>query len=105
MAEIQALVENGTINDKLARQVFEGVIGGEGSPVEVVATRELAIVSDEGALAAAVNEAINANPDIVDKIKSGKVQAAGALIGSVMKQMRGQADAARVRELILEKLS
>jgi aspartyl-tRNA(Asn)/glutamyl-tRNA(Gln) amidotransferase subunit B len=105
VAEIQALVENGTINDKLARQVFEGVIGGEGSPVEVVATRELAIVSDEGALAAAVNEAINANPDIVDKIKSGKVQAAGALIGSVMKQMRGQADAARVRELILEKLS
>jgi aspartyl-tRNA(Asn)/glutamyl-tRNA(Gln) amidotransferase subunit B len=104
VAEIQALVENGTINDKLARQVFEGVIAGEGSPVEVVAARRLAIVADEGALAAAVNEAINANPDIVDKIKSGKVQAAGALIGSVMKQMRGQADAARVRELILEKI-
>jgi aspartyl-tRNA(Asn)/glutamyl-tRNA(Gln) amidotransferase subunit B len=104
VAEIQALVENGTINDKLARQVFEGVIAGEGSPAEVVAARQLAIVSDEGALAAAVNEAINANPDIVDKIKSGKVQAAGALIGSVMKQMRGQADAARVRELILEKI-
>ena len=104
VAEIQALLEKGTINDKLARQVFEGVISGEGSPTEVVAGRQLAIVSDEGALAAAVNEAINANPDIVDKIKSGKVQAAGALIGSVMKQMRGQADAARVRELILEKI-
>jgi aspartyl-tRNA(Asn)/glutamyl-tRNA(Gln) amidotransferase subunit B len=104
VAEIQALVEKGTINDKLARQVFEAVIAGEGSPAEVVAARELAIVSDELALAAAVNEAINANPDIVDKIKSGKVQAAGALIGSVMKQMRGQADAARVRELILEKI-
>jgi aspartyl-tRNA(Asn)/glutamyl-tRNA(Gln) amidotransferase subunit B len=104
VAEIQALVEKGTINDKLARQVFEGVIAGEGSPAEVVAARDLAIVSDEAALAAAVNEAINANPDIVDKIKSGKVQAAGALIGSVMKQMRGQADAARVRELILEKI-
>ena len=104
VAEIQSLVEDGTINDKLARQVFEGVIAGEGSPAEVVAARRLAIVSDENALAAAVNEAINANPDIVDKIKSGKVQAAGALIGSVMKQMRGQADAARVRELILEKI-
>ena len=104
VAEIQALVEKGTINDKLARQVFDGVIGGEGSPAEIVAARQLAIVSDEGALAAAVDEAINANPDIVDKIKNGKVQAAGALIGSVMKQMRGQADAARVRELILEKL-
>jgi aspartyl-tRNA(Asn)/glutamyl-tRNA(Gln) amidotransferase subunit B len=104
VAEVQALVENRTINDKLARQVFEGVIAGEGSPAEVVAARRLAIVSDEVALAAAVNEAISANPDIVDKIKSGKVQAAGALIGSVMKQMRGQADAARVRELILEKI-
>jgi aspartyl-tRNA(Asn)/glutamyl-tRNA(Gln) amidotransferase subunit B len=104
VAEIQALVENGTINDKLARQVFEGVLAGEGSPADVVTARKLAIVSDEKALAAAVNEAINANPDIVDKIKSGKTQAAGALIGSVMKQLRGQADAARVRELILEKI-
>ena len=104
VAEIQALVDDGTINDKLARQVFEGVIAGEGSPAEVVAVRKLAIVSDENALAAAVDEAINANPDIVDKIKSGKTQAAGALIGSVMKQMRGQADASRVRELILEKI-
>jgi aspartyl-tRNA(Asn)/glutamyl-tRNA(Gln) amidotransferase subunit B len=104
VAEIQALVENGTINDKLARQVFEGVIAGEGSPADVVTARKLAIVSDDNALAAAVNEAINANPDIVDKIKSGKTQAAGALIGSVMKQLRGQADAARVRELILEKI-
>jgi aspartyl-tRNA(Asn)/glutamyl-tRNA(Gln) amidotransferase subunit B len=104
VAEIQALVENGTINDKLARQVFEGVIAGEGSPAEVVTTRKLAIVSDEGALAAAVNEAINANPDIVDKIKSGKLQATGALIGSVMQQMRGQADATRIREMILEKI-
>jgi aspartyl-tRNA(Asn)/glutamyl-tRNA(Gln) amidotransferase subunit B len=104
VAEIQALVENGTINDKLARQVFEGVIAGEGSPADVVTARKLAIVSDENALAAAVNEAIDANPDIVDKIKSGKTQAAGALIGSVMKQLRGQADAARVRELILEKI-
>jgi len=104
VAEIQALVEKGTINDKLARQVFEGVIAGEGSPTDVVTARKLAIVSDENALAAAVNEAINANPDIVEKIKSGKTQAAGALIGSVMKQLRGQADAARVRELILEKI-
>ena len=104
VAEIQALVENGTINDKLARQIFEGVIAGEGSPADVVTARKLAIVSDEDALAAAVNEAINANPEIVDKIKSGKTQAAGALIGSVMKQLRGQADAARVRELILEKI-
>ena len=105
VAEIQALVDNGTINDKLARQVFDGVMAGEGSPQDVITARGLAMVSDEGALGAAVDTAIAANPDIADKIRSGKVQAAGALIGQVMKAMRGQADAARVRELILERLT
>ncbi len=105
VAEVQALVEDGTINDKLARQVFEGVLAGEGSPAEVVASRGLAVVSDDGALGAAVDEAIAANPGVADKIRDGKVQAAGALIGAVMKQLGGQADAGRVRELILQKLS
>ncbi len=105
VAEIQALVEAGTINDKLARQVFDGVIAGEGSPGDVVRTRGLAVVSDEGALGSAVDAAIAANPGVAEKVRSGKVQAAGALIGSVMKEMRGQADAARVRELILERLA
>ena len=97
-------MEKGTINDKLARQVFDGVIAGEGSRQEVVAARGLAVVSDDGALGDAVDAAIAANPDVAEKIRAGKVQAAGALIGAVMKQMRGQADAGRVRELILEKL-
>jgi aspartyl-tRNA(Asn)/glutamyl-tRNA(Gln) amidotransferase subunit B len=105
VAEIEALVDEGTINDKLARQVFDGVLAGEGTPAEVVAARGLAVVSDEGALGQAVDAAISANPDIADKVRAGKVQAAGALIGAVMKAMRGQADAARVRELILGRLS
>ncbi|HEY5978128.1 MAG TPA: Asp-tRNA(Asn)/Glu-tRNA(Gln) amidotransferase subunit GatB [Microlunatus sp.] len=105
VAEVQALIEGGTINDKLARQVIEGVLAGEGSPAEVVEARNLAVVSDDGALGEAVDAAIAANPDVADKIRAGKVQAAGALIGAVMKQMRGQADAGRVRELILIKLS
>ncbi len=73
-------------------------------PSEIVAARGLAIVSDDGALSAAVDNAIAANPDVADKIRDGKHAAAGALIGAVMKEMRGQADAGRVRELILEKL-
>jgi aspartyl-tRNA(Asn)/glutamyl-tRNA(Gln) amidotransferase subunit B len=104
VAEVQALVDAGALNDKLARQVFEGLVAGEGTPAEIVAARGLAIVSDDGALSAAVDEAIAANPDVADKIREGKHAAAGALIGAVMKQMRGQADAGRVRELILEKL-
>ena len=105
VARIQALVDAGSINDKLARQVFDGVLAGEGDPDEVVEKRGLAVVSDEGALSGAVDRAIAANPDVADKIRGGKVQAAGALIGAVMKEMRGQADAGRVRELIVEKLS
>jgi aspartyl-tRNA(Asn)/glutamyl-tRNA(Gln) amidotransferase subunit B len=105
VAEVQALVDAGKINDKLARQVFDGLVAGQGSPEEIVAARGLAIVSDEGALGAAVDNAIAANPDVADKIRDGKVAAAGALIGAVMKEMRGQADANRVRELILERLS
>ena len=105
VARVQELVDEGKINDKLARQVFDGVLAGEGTPDEVVAARGLAVVSDEGALSEAVDRAIAANPEVADKIRDGKVAAAGALIGAVMKEMRGQADAARVRELILQKLS
>jgi aspartyl-tRNA(Asn)/glutamyl-tRNA(Gln) amidotransferase subunit B len=105
VAETQALIDAGTINDKLARQVIEGVLAGEGSPADVVRDRGLAVVSDDGALQAAVDAAIEANPAVADKIRAGKVQAAGALIGAVMKEMRGQADAARVRELVLARLS
>ncbi|OHR19002.1 Asp-tRNA(Asn)/Glu-tRNA(Gln) amidotransferase subunit GatB [Actinomyces sp. HMSC035G02] len=102
VAELQGLIDSGRINDKLARQALEGVLAGEGDPTQVVEARGLEVVSDDGALTAAVQEALDANPDIVEKIKGGKVQAAGALVGAVMKATRGQADAARVRELIME---
>ncbi|MDJ0460803.1 Asp-tRNA(Asn)/Glu-tRNA(Gln) amidotransferase subunit GatB [Streptomyces sp. H27-C3] len=105
VARVSALVKEGSLNDKLARQVFEGVLAGEGGPDEVVEKRGLKVVSDEGALGTAVDEAIAANAGIADKIRSGKVAAAGALVGAVMKTTRGQADAARVRELILERLA
>jgi aspartyl-tRNA(Asn)/glutamyl-tRNA(Gln) amidotransferase subunit B len=105
VAAVQALVDSGRVNDTLARQVLDGVLAGEGSPDDVVVARGLEVVSDEGALSEAVDRAIAANPDIADKIRDGKVAAAGALIGAVMKEMRGQADAARVRELILAKLT
>lgn len=105
VAALQALVDAGTLTDKLARQVLEGVIAGEGTPQEVVDARGLAVVSDDGALIAAIDEALASQPDVLEKIRDGKVQAAGAIIGAVMKAMKGQADAARVRELILERAS
>ena len=102
IAQLQSLVDSGRLTDKLARQVLEGVLAGEGDPEAVVNARGLEVVSDEGALTAAVQEALAANPDVVEKIRGGKVQAAGALVGAVMKATRGQADAARVHELIME---
>ncbi len=103
VAELDSLVQSGKLNDKLARQALEGVLAGEGTPAEVVAARGLEIVSDDGALVTAVEEALAANPDVLDKIRAGKVQAAGAIVGAVMKATRGKADAARVRELIMER--
>ncbi|HEU0180975.1 MAG TPA: Asp-tRNA(Asn)/Glu-tRNA(Gln) amidotransferase subunit GatB [Agromyces mariniharenae] len=105
VAELAALVDAGTLTDRLARQVLEGVAAGEGSPQEIVDARGLAVVSDDGALVAAIDEALASQPDVLAKIRDGKVQAAGAVIGAVMKAMHGKADAARVRELVLERAS
>ncbi len=104
VVEVQALVDSGRLTDKMARSVFEGVLAGEGEPSVVAASRGLEVVSDEGALGDAVDRAIAGNPGVAAKVRDGKVAAAGALIGAVMKDMKGQADAARVRELVLEKL-
>ncbi|SNU01541.1 aspartyl/glutamyl-tRNA(Asn/Gln) amidotransferase subunit B [Ruaniaceae bacterium KH17] len=104
VAELARLVTSGEINDKLARQVLEGVLAGEGDPRAVMEARGLKVVSDDGALTASVETVLAANPDVVAKIRAGKVQAVGALVGGVMKETRGQADAARVRELIAELL-
>jgi aspartyl-tRNA(Asn)/glutamyl-tRNA(Gln) amidotransferase subunit B len=62
------------------------------------------VVSDDGPLLAAIDEALAADPSIAEKIQSGKLQAAGAVVGAVMKATRGQADASRVRELLFERL-
>jgi len=105
VARVAELVAGGSLNDRLARQVIEGVLDGEGEPDQVVAARGLAVVSDDAALLEAIDSAIAANPDVVDRIRDGKLQAAGVLVGAVMKATRGKADAARVRELIMERLS
>ncbi|WP_158887457.1 Asp-tRNA(Asn)/Glu-tRNA(Gln) amidotransferase subunit GatB [Amycolatopsis anabasis] len=104
VARVIALINSGELTNKLAREVVRGVLGGEGEPDEVVEQRGLKVVSDDSALLAAVDEALAANPDIADKIRGGKVQAAGKIVGDVMKATKGQADAKRVRELVLERV-
>ena len=105
VAELSALVEAGKINDRIGREVLAAVLAGEGNPGEIVAAKGLEVVSDDGALLAAIDEALAAQPDVIDAIREGRLQAAGAVIGAVMKAMKGQADAARVRELLVQRAS
>ena len=104
VAQIIELINSGELTDKLARQVVEGVINGEGTPKEVIEKRGLKVVSDDGALMQAIEAAIAAQPDTAERVRGGNIPAAGALIGAVMKATGGQADAARVRELLLKHL-
>lgn len=101
VARVIALIAEGSLTNKLAREVVDGVLAGEGEPDEVVEQRGLKVVSDDSALQAAIDEALAAQPDVAAKIRDGKMQAAGAIVGAVMKATNGQADAKRVRELIL----
>ena len=105
VARVIELVGGRELTNVLARQVVDGVLAGEGAPDEVVERRGLKVVSDDGALVAAVDEALAAQPDIAEKIRGGKVAAAGAIVGAVMKATKGQADAKRVRELVIERCS
>jgi len=104
VARVAGLERSGQLNDRLARQVIAGVLAGEGTPDEVVAARGLAVVSDDAALTVAVDEAIAAHPEVAEKVRGGKVAAAGTLVGEVMKATRGKADASRVKQLILDRL-
>ena len=104
VAQIINLINQGELTDKLARQVVDGVVAGEGTPADVISKRGLKVVSDDGALMKAIEDAIAAQPDTAERVRSGNIPAAGALIGAVMKATGGQADAAKVRELLLKHL-
>ena len=101
VARVVALIDEGKLTHKLARSVVDGVLEGQGDPDEVVSAQGIEVVSDDSSLQAAVDEALAAQPDVAEKIRGGKTQAAGAVVGAVMKATQGQADAKRVRELVL----
>ncbi len=104
VARVIALVADGTLTTALARQAVDGVLETGKDVDTVVAERGLKVVSDTGALEQAADEAIAANPDVAEKIRGGKIAAVGARVGAVMKATRGQADAAAVRQILLQRL-
>ncbi|AKV54936.1 aspartyl/glutamyl-tRNA amidotransferase subunit B [Bifidobacterium actinocoloniiforme DSM 22766] len=105
VAEVEGLIQSGKLNDKLAKQTVSGVLAGEGKPAEVVAKHGYQVVSDDGALEAAVDEALKANPDIAAKLKSGNMKPMGAIIGAVMRATKGQADAKAVSKIVMQRIA
>lgn len=104
VVDLEALIAEGVINDQLARQVLRHVIDGEGRPRDIVAARRLAVVVDDRLLNQAIDAAIADHPEVAQKIRAGKIQAIGALIGPVMRATAGQADPGRVAALLRERL-
>ena len=104
VARVVDLIKEGKLTNKLARKAVDGVLEGEGDVDEVVKARGLEVVRDDGAIEAAVDEALAANPDIVEKYKAGTKKVVGAIVGQVMKATRGKADPAQVNQLIAKKL-
>ena len=98
-------VKEGKLTTKLARKAVDGVLEGEGDVDEVVATRGLEVVRDDGAIEKAVDDALAANPDIVEKYKAGNKKVTGAIVGAVMKATQGKADPGEVNKMIAAKLA
>ncbi|MFL6240978.1 MAG: Asp-tRNA(Asn)/Glu-tRNA(Gln) amidotransferase subunit GatB [Actinomycetes bacterium] len=103
LARVIALEDEGALTNKLARQVVDAVIAGDGDPDAVIAAHGWR-VADESAVLTAVDDAIAAHPDVAEKIRAGNVKAVGPLVGAVMKATGGQADAAQARALIVQRL-
>lgn len=105
VARVAELVREGKLTNKLGRTAIDGVLAGEGDVDEVVDKRGLEVVRDDAAIEKAVDDALAANPDIVEKYRAGNKKVTGAIVGAVMKATRGKADPKTVNQLIAKKLS
>ena len=104
LASIITAVEAGEISRSNAKEVFEDHVTGGGATAEIIERRGFRQISDAGALGAAVDDVLSANPDAVADYKAGKTQVIGFLVGQVMKATRGQADASVVQGLLRDRL-
>ncbi|MDB2448804.1 Asp-tRNA(Asn)/Glu-tRNA(Gln) amidotransferase subunit GatB [bacterium] len=98
-------IQDNTISNKLAKQVFEGIAAGEGSADDVIEKRGLKQVTDSGAIEAMIDAVIAANPEQVEQYRSGKDKVFGFFVGQVMKASKGQANPGQVNQLLKDKLA
>jgi aspartyl-tRNA(Asn)/glutamyl-tRNA(Gln) amidotransferase subunit B len=105
VAELERMVASGQLNDKLAREALAGVLAAEGDLKSVVQNRGLILVQDSSVIDQVIDEALSANPDVAAKLQSGDLKPLGVIIGAVMKSTSGKADAAAIRQKLLELFS
>ena len=104
LAKLIELADAGTINSSVAKEVFEKVFAEDVDPEKYVEDHGLKTVNDEGALRTLAEEVIAKNPKAVEDFKGGKEKALGALVGQIMKAMKGKANPGMVNELLREML-
>lgn len=104
IVELETLIMDSKINDKLTKQVITGVLAGEGDPAEVIKVYGLEVVSGVGALEPAMKQALTDNSDVVEGIKGGRMAVIGILMGSVVKATRDSIDAKTIEELTMKGL-
>ena len=104
LAKLINLTDAGTINSSVAKEVFEKIFTDDVDPEVYVEENGLKTVNDEGALKAALEEAIANNPKAVEDYKGGKEKALGALVGQTMKAMKGKANPGMINQMLREML-
>jgi len=106
LAQLIGRIQDGTISNNAARQVFDALWSGEGSAVDaVIEARGLKQMNDTGALEKIIDEVIAANPDNVAQFKAGKDKAFNALVGQVMKASKGKANITQASDLLKARLA
>ncbi|HZI82607.1 MAG TPA: Asp-tRNA(Asn)/Glu-tRNA(Gln) amidotransferase subunit GatB, partial [Casimicrobiaceae bacterium] len=105
LGALLARVQDGTISGKIAKDVFEAMWSGEGSPDAIVEKRGLKQISDAGALEKIVAEVLATNAAAIAEYKSGKEKALNALVGKVMAATKGKANPAQVNAILRRKLT
>ena len=104
LAKLIQLVDNGTINRTVGKEVFERIFADNVNPEQYVEEKGLKVVNDEGQLREAIQGIIDANPQSVEDYHNGKEKAMGFLVGQTMRAMKGKADPASVNRIVKELL-
>jgi len=105
LVELVGMITGGKLSSSAGKQVLGAVLAGQGTPAEAAAALDLLQVSDQGLIAAAVDEVLAVNPDAIVRFRSGEEKVLGFLVGLVMRSTGGKADPKLVNQLLRSKLS